>query len=418
MRKSEPTDVLYIEPYVHIFSDADYYLLYNTSTMASLECERSNDIDTLFRRLKAKHNLHSTDVSGWELQKSPALKRLVANIKKEYFGDLLPKSLLKKNPAHFIPNICIQKDINRLQRVSPERKGTGLLTYINEIFLFINSAPLSTNLRFPTAYKQFPYNLKNRQIRHLLDVETIRGLCSSLAGSSLSQINILGGNIFNHPQFPRILDYLGNLSYRKKFFVNLDHSPKEEELQSILDLGNASVELLTSLPIDKKRINRISQSLHRYPHCYHFIVESAEDVAQISKIVSEPQFGNYVFRPYYNGRNLDFFKDLVFVTKEDILNSSVSEKKILARQALNPFNFGKLYILNDGSAYANLNRPQVGNIKTDPVQSLILRILEREKSWTRTRKHVAPCKSCRFHALCPPISNYEYVLGRYNLCRV
>lgn len=90
----------------------------------------------------------------------------------------------------------------------------------------------------------------------------------------------------------------------------------------------------------------------------------------------------------------------------------------MARQVINPFNFGKLYILNDGSAYANLNRARIGNIKTDSLKSLVLKILEREKSWTRTRKHVTPCKSYRFNALCPPIANYEYVLGKYNVCLV
>lgn len=416
MRNSEPAHILYLEPYVHIFSDAGRILLYNTATAASMECERSRDIDVVIRRLKAKGNVQSIEITGMELQKSQELKHFAAKIKEGYFGDLLPHSLLKKNPFHFVPNICIQKDIKRLKRVSPERKGTGLLTYVNEVFLFINSIPASANAGFPEAHKQFPYNLTNGTAGSILDVRTIHGFLSNLASSSLGRINILGGNIFKHPELPRILDYLNELDCRKKFYISLEHCLKEGDLDAVKGLRNSSLELLIRLPIDKSGFSRTRRWLQPSPHSYQFIVESEEDVDQVSKIVSEPQFNSYSFRPFYNGRNLDFFKEFVFLTKEDILNNGVSGQSVMARQALNPFNFGKLYILNDGSAYANLNRPRIGNIKTDSIQSLILKILEHEKSWTRTRKHVTPCKSCRFHALCPPISNYEYVLRRYNFC--
>ncbi len=38
------------------------------------------------------------------------------------------------------------------------------------------------------------------------------------------------------------------------------------------------------------------------------------------------------------------------------------------------------------------------------------------KSWLRARKNAIPCKNCVYNSICPPVSNYEYVIGRNNLC--
>ncbi len=32
------------------------------------------------------------------------------------------------------------------------------------------------------------------------------------------------------------------------------------------------------------------------------------------------------------------------------------------------------------------------------------------------RQDVEPCKDCVFNSLCPPISNYEHVMGKHDLC--
>ena len=43
--------------------------------------------------------------------------------------------------------------------------------------------------------------------------------------------------------------------------------------------------------------------------------------------------------------------------------------------------------------------------------------LTKGKSWLRCRKDVKSCKSCIYQNFCPPISNYEYVIGGYSGCK-
>ncbi|MBE9468407.1 MAG: hypothetical protein IMY72_08845 [Bacteroidetes bacterium] len=40
------------------------------------------------------------------------------------------------------------------------------------------------------------------------------------------------------------------------------------------------------------------------------------------------------------------------------------------------------------------------------------------KNWFKLRTNTKPCCNCLYNTLCPPISNYEYALGKYNLCNV
>lgn len=83
---------------------------------------------------------------------------------------------------------------------------------------------------------------------------------------------------------------------------------------------------------------------------------------------------------------------------------------------LNTNYFGRLTILPDGSIYSNLNTFSLGSLE-DSLYEIIFKELNEGKSWQNGR-HKEPCTECRFRWLCPPISNYEFVVGQYNLCTI
>ena len=68
--------------------------------------------------------------------------------------------------------------------------------------------------------------------------------------------------------------------------------------------------------------------------------------------------------------------------------------------------------------YADLNSEKLGNLEEDSISSMILKELKIGDSWLLLRRNVEPCKECLFSCLCPSISGYEKVIGRYNLCTV
>lgn len=124
-----------------------------------------------------------------------------------------------------------------------------------------------------------------------------------------------------------------------------------------------------------------------------------------------------MFRPYYNGKNIDFFEENVFVNEEDIRGIKEDLFTLVTKKISNPSFFGKLKINTDGRIFTNFNSSAIGNIKESNIKKIIFDLLEDENSSWRVNKIVVdPCRNCIYNILCPPISNYESVLGRNNLC--
>ena len=61
---------------------------------------------------------------------------------------------------------------------------------------------------------------------------------------------------------------------------------------------------------------------------------------------------------------------------------------------------------------------QSNHIDTDDFREMIVKEIIRGKSWKLTRRKVMPCKKCVYCDICPPISNYEKAIGKYNLCKI
>jgi pseudo-rSAM protein len=84
---------------------------------------------------------------------------------------------------------------------------------------------------------------------------------------------------------------------------------------------------------------------------------------------------------------------------------------------MNIYDFGKINIMPNGDAHANLNHPVLGNIYTDSIYEIVQKEIDEGKSWFNIRNQ-APCTDCVYQWLCPPPSNYEIAIGRPNLCHI
>ena len=153
-------------------------------------------------------------------------------------------------------------------------------------------------------------------------------------------------------------------------------------------------------------------------HTFSFAIQNDDDFTRCQQIISQDHIENYALHPYYNHKNLQFFKDAVFFAKDDVLDAGPNQRDIFTRMAINPLNYGKVTVCSNGHIYANVNTPRLGKLGKDSLHDIVYKEITAGKSWRRTRKHVTPCKSCTFEFLCPPLSNYEYAIGRNNLCHI
>ena len=176
----------------------------------------------------------------------------------------------------------------------------------------------------------------------------------------------------------------------------------------------------------------IAEKLKISRACLYYYIESLKDAGaeveynrtsqhffyKIEKNISKINITDYIIHPYYNKSNLSLFKNNVFITKQDIFEAKPTQNDIFVRQVLNPINFWKLFVKCNGNIYSNLNNPILGNINNVSIYDSVYKEMDKGKSWWKLRTNIKPCNNCLYNLLCPPISNYEYVIGKYNLCNI
>ena len=183
--------------------------------------------------------------------------------------------------------------------------------------------------------------------------------------------------------------------------------------------NNFAYRIAFNFPVDFQQWNNAVQLLRNQtvPFEYVFNVSSMDDCQQSEQLIEQFQIKKYQIKPVYTGDNIGFFEENVFLAKEDILSTPITIKDIFANQAVNLYDFGKINIMPNGDAYANVDHPVLGNIYSHSIYEIVYKEIDGGKSWFRIRNQ-EPCSNCIYQWLCPPPSNYEIAIGRSNLCHV
>ena len=86
------------------------------------------------------------------------------------------------------------------------------MVYLNELTIYVNGTGLCDNL----YAKQFPYFLDKGED---LDYTELSLFLKYIANSSISNIRICGYNIFQYPQWNKLLDALDRIHAMKSLYV-------------------------------------------------------------------------------------------------------------------------------------------------------------------------------------------------------
>jgi pseudo-rSAM protein len=198
---------------------------------------------------------------------------------------------------------------------------------------------------------------------------------------------------------------LADFAVLNDIFLNRDKTNLIIQFDSYLD-KSFLLNLTTHLSQFKERLS------------FDIAISSEQELHHNESILSYLNGFDYSYKPYYTGSNTDFFKKHVFIKEEDILSEIITQSEIIKSTSINRFYWGGLTILSDGTVYSNMNDDQLGNIFDNSIKELIHNELKRDNGWRIVRKTVSPCKNCIYSALCPPISNYEFIFKKFDLCNV
>lgn len=423
-RKAGEQFWFYIDTYVHISIKKDSLLLYNSLTGKALEysgeSEENRQIMNLVKKMRSPKNLQVILLKKKDLD-DPVISQLVADVRRHFMGDLLDASFSYGKPFQPMPILTIRKDVKYQKKEDIRSVGENMMSYLTEVFLYINGDCRQNCHICIGAYKQFPCCTAAKSRNGELDILKIKELFGELAGSALTRLNILGGNIFNHTQLDELLETVNSVPAEKNIhahYLNVLEAGEQLKMLKRLKPGTATLKTLVTVPIDEEKLKTVQDMVREcgIQPSFVFIIQDENEFEKAEAVISALNIADCEFQPFYNEADPDFFKENVFTDKEEILESKPELKDIYTNSLVNSLNFGRLTILSNGSIYANVNASRLGVLGRDSIYDVLYKEMFHGKSWRRVRKNVAPCKSCTFEALCPPLTNYTHAVGRNNLC--
>jgi pseudo-rSAM protein len=371
-----------IEPYVYIGLSNQYALLYNTLDRITIESDKDEVLD-LLRETVRKQNCGVVLLPDKKYQ-NENINAFIKELREKYMGDIIDVNLSKNKPIQLLPFFNFL-DIDKFEIYKKQNfpRNTNVFENLFEVCIHID---------------------------HTINISKLLSFLQSIQGNPI--FNIIGNMENMTNELLSFFDQHPSLKNIVCSYLNIiDLQPAFE--------NNFSYKISVDFPIDmQKWINSIQLLLNQtLPFEYIFEVTSNEDSLQAELLIEQFELKTYHLKPIYTGDNIHFFEENVFLTKEDILASSLSIKVFFAHQMMNIYDFGKINIMPNGDAYANVNHPVLGNIYMHSINEIIHKEIEEGMSWFRIRNQ-APCNDCVYQWLCPPPSNYEILIGRSNLCHV
>lgn len=381
--KKETTNYWFkIEPYVHISIVNSNVLLYNTFDGSFIE-SKDIEIVKLLKETLLKENCGVVLLTA-ERYNLDNIRKFIMELRAKYMGDIIDIELSKSKPVQIMPFTSLL-NIQELFKKQNFPTGKKILEYLSEISIYVD------------------YNT---------NIMDLNSFLKSLP--NISTVNIIGNlkDVANYKELLLVLDQFPSL---KKITCNYSNVIS---LQPEF-VNNFSYSILINYTIDISKWNYSRRLLlnQSIPFECIFEVTSMDNYSQINKFIEEFGIEKHQLKPVYTGDNIDFFKENVFLTKDDILSTPLSISDFFINQSMNIFDFGKIAIMSNGDIYANVNYPILGNIHTHSIYEIISKELEEGRSWLRIRNQ-APCNTCLYQWFCPSPSNYEIAIGRPNLCHV
>jgi len=402
--------LFYIEPYVHVSFKGDQILLYNTLNRKILEYRNNPDIAKIIKHAHGNSMPYSLIVNKDEIE-DVSLSTFIQETRELFMSDLLP--IRKQSlPVNFYPLLNFQKRSKRIKDNMYSTLGDGIVDYLYEISLYINSISSQYHSKFKDAFKQFlsPAIFRSKEE---LGVHDIQRLFDQISFSSLMKVNIYY-DLSCASKIEKIIEIMYSLSCEVVI-----HSYYKDILNSTVLLSdNILQNLYIDFPLDLKEFGNVLINNRNKNVKYTFIVENYQDFSLVEEITSNYRLSNFEFKPYYNEDNFSFFKENIFIDVEDLLELGLNTQDIFTNSVLNKNEFGKITILNNANVYSNLNKSKLGNIKKSTLKEILLKEIKSTRSWRRLRINARHCRDCIYNKMCPPLSSYEIFLKRNNLCNI
>jgi pseudo-rSAM protein len=385
------------------------------------ETDPSEKLQGVIRDLLRPENGYVTRLAGKQLEDG-SVSRFVAALRRQFMGDLLDTSWSAGKPVNVLPEPYFKSYLTReLLSRQEARDSIDFDNYIHEVDLYLNSSANQSEDPYHLAARQFVFPGNTLPQSGEIDWASLASFIRHISRYKITAVQVSGSDILAYSSFGNLRDLLDQAGLPVHYHLKAEFF-EPSAVQTILNQKDTKVAIHFTFPLDLDNLNRILTGLSSLSGIkkldFQFAVASGPELEMAREIISKANLPNAFLNPYYNGNNFDFFRDTVFITRDDIAGSKPNQNQVFSRITVNETDFGKFTVLPDSTIYANLNDPPVAKLGEIATEEMILNELLDGNSWSRTRKGVTPCKDCLYHFLCPPVSSYELLMKRFNFCHV
>lgn len=400
----------YLESHIYVSIKKNQMLLYDTHAnfyflVESLQA--INIIDSIYK----DENIGSIELEQTDLN-NPSVKNFIDKVISTKMGNILDEDKYPIKPVILPPILSLNFDMEKLKDKENLYlfMSKNISKYLLDVNLVLNSACQQECSHCQSYNKQF-FCCSKSKISEELTEESLENLLRQISYFPLRTVNITGGNIYQYKHLSFFDFPFEENNKIFNFYVNY----LNYESNSYID--KHTVHLIINTPINYNKLRDCILLSKGKEVKYHVIIEDTEQYEDINAVLTEFGIKDYKVHPFYNGHNIKFFEENVYLSQEDIVTNIISMREIFRNQKLNANNFGSLYIFPNGEIKANVNEVTIGVLGENEILDVINNELLKNTAWRRVRSS-EPCKDCVYQYLCPPPSNYEKVINRSNLCNV
>lgn len=363
-------------------------------------CVKINDYKNLYVIPVSQIDLEDKSFSSW-----------VERIEEEKMGSL---RILQKNVSvmSIPPILNLQPEIEERKMDSQYFRSTNIASNFHEVTFFLGGDLLSGKEQ--NYYRQITYPVSSLRC---LSSDEIKSFLSNTNIVYLQQINIVCNSFANYPYWKELFLLLAEYHISVKIFVRRGYVDMVEKNKAFWTSKMVSLAIFFEDEEEFKKMELLLEK-ERIVHQWLFLIRNANEQDKIERILDEYPNLDCDLLPVVeqNETNMDFLKKLMFTTYDDFVQSRNEKRQIFCNQTINSNFWGHIFVSPNLEVFTNTNG-KAWNLLDGNILNIIHEEVKDKKSfWRKTRDKVQPCSNCVFRYLCPPPSNYEVYLDKFDLC--
>jgi pseudo-rSAM protein len=395
-----------LNPETFLWKTEQKCIMYNTKEQKCLSFDNNKKLDTILLKFLDIENMYCIQLNEEDVNDN-GLKPFISQVVNLSFGSINPVVKGELKPVFFVPKLKLQGGIDTKLADHFVILNDNMMIYLHEINIILNSCDgINSN--------------QGKKITNLPYSALINFFQPIIKFGNLKKIEINATNILKYPEIGLLIDELMKYEIQTTFCISMNciHDLLTVTGLKFLKSNIFKLQITYRSDMDKTGIAEVSAFLkdEGIVSEWNFEVDSENSFEQSEEIIDNLQLKDYTVKPFFNGNNISFFENNIYLTKEDFMNMAISKREIFAHQVLNTNFFGKIIIKPNGDIHTSLYTDPIGHIN-DHINDTLLGEMKAGTTWRKIRDQ-KPCNKCIYQWLCPSPSNFEQAIGKPNLCHI